>query len=114
MVSVWVAVAAWLIAWSALAWLSMGLLRKVRPGETVPMRRTGDGRPAWRVQPGLAALFTPALATAVGLMTIGVSLLYGQGQAPLMNVLLAAVFVAAHWVHVTMAVKVLEQERAGQ
>ena len=114
MVSVWVAVAAWLIAWTALAWLSMGLLKQVRPGETVPMRRTGDGRPAWRVQPGFAALFTPSLATAVGLMTIGVSLLYGQGQAPTMNVLLAAVFVAAHWIQVSMAVKVLEQERGGR
>jgi hypothetical protein len=114
MVSVWMALAAWLIAWTALAWLSMGLLKNVRPGETVPMRRTGDGRPAWRVQPWVAALFTPALATALGLVTIGLSFAYGHGQAPAMNVGLAAVLVIAHWMQVTMAVRVLEREREGR
>jgi hypothetical protein len=113
-VSVWVALAAWLIAWIVLAWLSMSLLKQVRPGERVPMRRLANGTPTWRVQPGFAALFTPALATVVGLFTIGVSLVYGHGQAPIMNVLLAVVFVAAHWMHVTMAVKVLESERGGK
>jgi len=111
MVSVWFAVGAWLVAWTALAWLSMSLLKNVRPGETVPMRRLANGAPAWRVQPAFAALFTPALATLVGLFTIGASLLYGQGRAPVMNVLLAVVFVAAHWIHVTMAVAVLKHER---
>ncbi len=111
MVPVWVAAAAWLVAWTALAWLSMGLLRKVRPGETVPMRRNPDGSPGWRVSPAFAAGFTPALATLVGLVTIGASLLYTHSQAPVMNVVLAAVFVGAHWLQVSTAVRMLEQER---
>jgi hypothetical protein len=111
MVNVWVAVAAWLVAWTALAWLSLDLLKHVRPGETVPMRRGGDGRPAWRVQPGFAALFTPGLATLVGLVTIIVSFLFGAGQAPATNVVLAAVFVVAHWIQVSTAKKVLDEER---
>jgi hypothetical protein len=114
MVSVWATVAAWLIAWTILAWLSMNLLKKVRPGETVPMRRTGDGRPAWRVQPWVAALLTPALATLVGLVTIGLSFAYGRGLVPATNLGLPAVLVAAHWLQVSMAVKVLEQERDGR
>ena len=113
MVSVWMAVAAWLVAWTVLAWLSMSLLKHVRPGETVPMRRTGDGKPAWRVQPRVAALVTPALATLGGLFTIGLAFASGRGQAPVMNVGLAAVLVAAHWMQVAMAVKVLERERDG-
>jgi hypothetical protein len=111
MVPVWWAVAAWLVAWTALAWLSMGLLRRVRPGETVPMRRRADGGPGWRVPPGVAAAFTPALATIVGMVTIAVSLTAGHGQAPLANVFLAAVFVAAHWMQISTGLKFLEQER---
>jgi hypothetical protein len=111
MVPAWVAAAVWFIAWSVLAWLSIGLLQRVRPGETVPMRRLADGTPGWRVAPGFAAVFTPGLATLVGLLTIVASLVWGHGRAPVMNVFLAAVFVAAHWMQISMAVKVLEKER---
>ena len=111
MVSVWLAVAAWLIAWTVLAWLSNGFLQNLRPGEKVPMLRRADGTAAWRAPAGFAVAFTPVLSAVVGLFTIGVSLLYGRGQAPVANVLLAVVFVAAHWMHLAMASKVLEQER---
>jgi hypothetical protein len=109
----WMALCAWFLCWTVLAWLSMGLLQKVRPGERVPMRRLANGAPAWRVSPGFAAVFTPALAFAVGVITIVISYLYGGGRAPLMNVLLPLIFIFAHWTHVTMAVKVLEKERNG-
>ena len=111
MVPAWIAVAAWLVCWTVLAWLSMLLLQKARPGERVPMRRRYDGTPLWRVSPAFAAIFTPALAAVVGVFTIVASYLFSGGRAPGMNVLLAAVFVFAHWTHVHMAVKVLEQER---
>jgi hypothetical protein len=111
LVPAWAALCVWFVAWTALAWLSMGLLRRVRPGERVPMRQRFDGAPAWRVSPAFAAVFTPALAFVVGLFTIVVGFRYGGGQAPATNVLLAAVFVAAHWIHITMAMKALEKER---
>ena len=112
MVSALVAAAAWFVAWTALAWLSMSLLRHVRPGETVPLRLKGDGTPGWRVSPGFAAAFIPGLATLVGIVTIGAGILYGRGQAPVANVALAAVFVAIHWMQVSTAVRVLERERS--
>ena len=110
MVPALLAAAVWFVAWTALAWLSMSLLRHVRPGETVPMRLKGDGTPGWRVPPGFAAAFTPALATIVGVVTIGAGVLYGHGQAPAANVGLAAVFVAMHWMQVSTAIRVLEKE----
>jgi hypothetical protein len=111
MVPAWVALAAWLVCWTALAWLSMGMLKKVRPGETVPMRVRYDGGAAWRVQPAVAAVFTPILAFVVGMVTLVVGFGYGSGKVPGFNVALAAVFVFAHWSHMTTAVKVLERER---
>jgi hypothetical protein len=111
MVPAWIAAAVWLVAWTALAWISMGFLARVRPGERAPMLRKGDGTPAWRVSPLVAAAFTPGLSVVVGLVTIVAGFRFGGGRAPVTNILLAAVFVAVHWMHVSMAVKVLEQER---
>jgi hypothetical protein len=112
MVPAWIALAAWLICWTVLAWLSMTLLKGVRPGETVPMRRRSDGTPAWRVSPVVAAILVPALATVVGLFTIVVGYLYSGGRAPLMNVVLAGVFVLIHGMHVFLTLKLLDQERS--
>jgi len=114
MVPAWIAVAAWLACWSALAWLSMGLLRRVRPGETVPMQWGAGGRPNWRAQPWVAAAFTPLLATILGVVTIGVGYWRGQAQAPAVNLLIAGGLVVLHAVHVHYAVKTLEREREGR
>jgi len=110
-VPAWIAVAAWLACWSALAWISMGLLRKVRPGETVPMQWGPAGTPNWRAQPWVAAAFTPALATVLGIVTIGVGYWRGQAQAPVINLVIAAGLVVVHALHMRFAVRTLERER---
>ena len=107
------AIASWLAGWTVLAWISLGLLRRLRPGERVPMQWGVGGKVNWRASPGLAALFTPGLAVVVGLFTIGASYLYGGGKAPVMNVILPAIFILAHGMQVHMALRTLEHERNG-
>jgi hypothetical protein len=111
MAPAWIAVAAWLVAWSVLAWLSVAFLARVRPGERAPMLRKADGTPTMRVSPLVVAAFVPALSVIVGVVTIVAAVRFGGGRAPITNVILPAVFVAAHWMQVSMAAKVLEQER---
>ena len=81
------------------------------PGERAPMLRKADGTPTMRVSPLVAAAFVPALSVIVGVVTIVAAVRFGGGRAPVTNVILPAVFVAAHWMQVSMAAKVLEQER---
>jgi hypothetical protein len=111
MVPAWVALSAWLVCWILLAKFSMALLKGVRPGETVPLRRGANGQPMWRVSPAVAALLTPAAATVVGVVTLVMGYLYAEGRAPIMNVVLAGIFVLAHGMQVHTSLKLLEQER---
>ncbi len=111
MVPAWIALAAWLIAWTALAWFSMRLLAKARPGQRIPLKITVDGKGGWMVSPAVAAGLVPLLSVIAGVVTIGAGYFFSGGRAPLMNVILAGVFVFTHWTHVSMAVRVLERER---
>jgi hypothetical protein len=114
MVAGWVAIASWLSGWTLMAWISLGLLKKLRPGERVPMQWGKGGTVLWRASPALAALLTPTLSVVAGLVTIVVSYLYGGGRAPLMNVILPLIFILAHAMHVHMAIRTLEHERDSQ
>lgn len=112
MVPGWIAIASWLTGWTVIAWISLGLLKRLRPGESVPMQWGRGGKVLWRASPTVAALLTPGLSVIVGGVTIVASYLYGGGKAPVMNVILPAVFILAHGMHVHMAVRTLEHERS--
>jgi hypothetical protein len=111
MVPAWIAVAAWLVSWTALAWLSLRLLGQARPGQQIPLRIKVDGSGAWMVSPVVAAGLTPLLAVIAGGVTIGAGYVYGGGRAPIMNVLLAGVFVFTHGVYVRRAGEWLANQR---
>jgi hypothetical protein len=107
----WVAIAAWLLAWIALGRTSLKLMASIRPGETVPMRWTGQGEPRWRVSPAVAAGFMQLLALLLGVVTITASVFLGGGKAPLANLIIAGLLVFLHWSQVRRAVQTLEKER---
>ena len=111
MVPGWIAIAAWLAGWTVLAWISLGLLKGVRPGEMVPLWLKTDGTAAWFVSPVAAAAIVPVCAVVAGGVTIAVSMTAGQGRAPLGNVLLAGLFVLTHAVNCRRAVQWLEKQR---
>jgi hypothetical protein len=111
MVPAWIAAAAWLVAWTALAWFSMRLLAKARPGERIPLLIRVDGEGRWLVSPVMAAGLVPLLSVIAGAVTIGAGFLLSGGRAPLMNVVLAAVFVFTHGVYVRRAGDWLEARR---
>jgi len=111
MVPAWIALSAWLIAWTALAWFSMRLLAKARPGERIPLKITADGVGGWMVSPATAAGLVPLLSVIAGVVTIGAGYFFSGGRAPLMNVILAAVFVFTHGVYVRRAGQWLEANR---
>jgi hypothetical protein len=111
MVDAWVAVAAWMAAWIALGWFSLGFLSKVKPGERAPLLFKSDGSGSWFVSPALAAGMAPLLAVVAGVVTIGAAFAYSGGRAPIMNVVLAAVFVFTHGIYVRRAVRWLEERR---
>ena len=111
MVPAWIALAAWLAAWTALAWISLRLLAKARPGERVPLIIKVDGAAKWLVSPAVAAGLVPALSVIAGAVTIGAGYMLSGGRAPLMNVVLAGVFVFTHGVYVRRATQWLEGRR---
>ena len=111
MVPAWIAAAAWLVAWTALAWFSLRLLAKARPGERIPLVIKTDGQAKWLVSPVAAAGLVPGLSVIAGAVTIGAGFLLSGGRAPLMNVILAGVFVFTHGVYVRRAGEWLEQQR---
>ena len=100
MVPAWIAAAAWLVAWTALAWISMRLLAKARPGEKIPLIIRNDGQARWFVSPAVAAGLVPLLSVVSGVTTVAAGFLLSHGRAPVMNVVLAAVFVFTHGVYV--------------
>ena len=111
MVPGWVALAAWLVAWTVLASLSMGFLAKVRPGERAPLLLKNDGSAGWFVSPVVAAGLLPVFSLVAGLVTLVAAYLFSRGQAPIMNVFLPAVFVFTHAAYVRRAVAWLEKQR---
>ena len=110
MVDAWIAAAAWLVAWTALAWISMRLLAKARPGEKIPLIIKVDGQAKWFVSPAVAAGLVPMLSVISGVTTVAAGFLLSHGRAPAMNVLLAAVFVFTHGVYVKRAVEWMGQQ----
>jgi hypothetical protein len=111
MVDAWIAVAAWLVAWTAQGWFSMSLLSKVRPGERVPLIFKSDGSGGWFVSPVAAAGLAPLLSVLAGAVTIGAAYMASSGRAPVMNVILAAVFVFTHGIYVRRAIDWLQKNR---
>ena len=111
MVPAWIAVAAWLLAWTALAMFSMRLLGQARPGERLPLLIKVDGTAAWLVSPVMAAGLVPLLSVVAGAVTIGAGYFYSGGRAPIMNVLLAGVFVFTHGVYVRRVGEWLQKQR---
>lgn len=110
MVPAWIAAAAWLIAWTALAWFSLRLLAKARPGMRIPLKITADGVGGWLVAPAVAAGLVPLLSVIAGVVTIGAGYLFSGGRAPLMNVILAGVFVFTHGIYVRRAGQWLDKQ----
>jgi hypothetical protein len=110
MVPAWIAAAAWLAAWTALAWISMRLLAKARPDEKIPLIIKVDGQARWFVSPAVAAGLVPMLSVISGVTTVAAGFLLSHGRAPVMNVVLAAVFVFTHGVYVRRALEWLGRQ----
>jgi len=110
MVPFWMALAAWLVCWTAMALISQRLLARARPGEKAPMQWDRHGRPTWRLPAPAAAAFMPVLSLVLGAVTLSMSARTG-GAAPVLNLLIAGGLVALHAVHIHIAVRILEHER---
>lgn len=113
----WLAVigdAVWILALSLIAGASRTAWPRIEPDASVPMQFSLKRRPLWRAPKPVALLFTPVLATVVGLALGYAARTPADGSAPLLifgvRMALGPPFVLLHWFYLHLAMTTLADE----
>jgi hypothetical protein len=113
----WLAIigdAVWILSLSLIAGASRAAWARIEPNARLPMQFSLKRRVLWRAPKPVALLFTPILATAVGLALGYAARMPADDSAPLVifgvRIALAPPFVLLHLIYLHLAMTALADE----